>query len=339
MECPRCGESWGERCAEIYAYLLDNWMAERGVAFPEDQELMKRTACRTAAAEHQVAGDRPDVPDTPPDAESHGTSDWEALKHWEYCVGGKYEEVRRKTTSAVADNAIRGFRIAAIAANLLPGVGGIVSGAIACVSWTLQALGFFRTRTRSYKVVREQLKQMFKRDVNLPLVKVTGYDWAIAIPEIPVGMIENLIHDLRIHTFQKLGIPTRIRDDLGGRVVPASYPDDTDTRHFVQCIDHLTVFKVAELPHQIEWVFAFNPASQHAWELCRRALTDHERIYAEELEKLQKEIVNQGKTTPDGDYPPDEPKNGNDVDNGKGSNLLLPLAIFIAALIYFRDRK
>jgi len=341
-ECSRCGEPWGDRCEAIFAQAMQEMIDRRKMLgqspfIPSPQRVAaERAACRAAALENQFDVARPSLPDNPPDAESHGSSDWEELRHWEYCVGGDFEESRRKTTSGVADKAIRGFRIAAITANLIPGVGGIISGAIAGVSWTLQALGVFRTRTMSYKVVRELFAKIFSKDVNLPLANITRYDWAIAIPEIPVGMIENLIHDFRLHTFERLGIPTKIRTDLGDRVVPAEYPDDTDTRHFVQCVDWLQVYKVAELPYKIEWVFAFNPADMHAWEKIEAALTDHQRLYAEELKRLNEENRQKGGG---GDHPPDKPKNGNGEENGKGSNLLLPLAIFIAALIYFRGRK
>ena len=349
MECPTCGESWGERCAEIYNRLLDNWMAERGVAFPEDDVLIQRTACRTAATEHQVADDRPDdLPDTPPPARSHDTPDWEHLKHWKYCVGGRYEEVRRKTIASAADDVIKGFKIGAAAVNLIPVVGQIVSAAIVGLGWTLGKLGLFTSREPAYKVVRGLFAQMFKKDLNIPLIGLTREDWAIAIPEVSASAIFEIVESFRKHTFDKLGMTYKIWNHptfIGAKwksTAPASIISDKNTRHFLQCVDWLHVYEVTKIPNKIEWIFAFGAADEHSWELCRRGLTNHDSLYRQELDQMIEEGRQQGGTNGGDDppdEPPDEPKNGNGVEDGEGSNLLLPLAIFIAALIYFRDRK
>ena len=286
-----------------------------------------------AAVEERRAAETAELGYSPP-VDRFGTPDWQQLRHWKYCVGGRYDEVRRRTTVSAADNVIMGFRIGAAAANLLPGIGLLVSGAIAGLGWTLQALGLFARREPGYKLIRTQFKKMFQEDIVIPIIPLTDNDWCLAVPEVPVSAIFEVVEAFRKHTFEKLGIAHELRSHetfiapKWKATSPPSTISDIDKRHYFQCVDWLHVYEVANLPNKIEWIFCFGAVDQVSMDVCRSVGTDLAGLSANERDRAIAELREQGEV-PGRDIPDPDDRG---YENGEGSGMGM-MAIFIAAAI------
>ncbi len=278
-----------------------------------------------------------------PPVDRHDTPDWQQLRHWKYCVGGKYGEIRRKTTTAVADDVLKGFDIGAAAAgslHLIPGVGTtaalLAQGCIVGLKWTLGALGLFTKREPAYKLIRTQFKMMFQEDVVLPIIELTKTDWCIAVPEVPSSAISLIVEGYRKHIFEKLGLGTEYRRKSPGKISPIGSPSDRDERHFCEGVDWLMVYEVDKLPHKIEWIFAFGAADEVSMDACRSVGTDLAKISANERDAEIAKLRKQGKI-PGRDPAQTDPDAGEPDEGGKIP--ILPIAIGAGVLAFILMRK